>query len=1021
MRLMLFAASFFLAIQRLTAEEWIDVKTPVHKMGPRGSYFGFSLAQHVYHEGSKRPAVVLVGAPIAEDEKQRLYVCPANTRDANDCFSILDASGGGGGFGGSGGSSSGGFGGSGGSSSSNGAQQAGGAGPHDGGSFFGDDDAPAIVRDPGLSDWMGVTVESGGLDSPVLACAHRSLLADGKHAFGSCQVFSADLLTMTKKDLESCSGLSQTSKLTDGFDLCQSGISAHVTTDKDAFIGAPGSIAWRGSVSSSNLTSAFPSGHLLNRTAITSSISSYSYFGYSVTSGTFVVRGDPRRAYFAVGAPRGSEGRGEVRLVRKTSREPWMDILTGTNLTGEHIASYFGSSVAAADVNGDGLDDLIVGSPYFHDHDYKRGGAVYVYLNTNASRPEQAFIDSPTYKRSLYGSSKSKFGFAVESIGDLNHDGADDILVGAPGAQGGKVYLFFGKPGATSAHDIFPTRTGDQIISAKTLNSSFGGTTDADNHHDKKHLLHLGTSISAGMDLNADGSPDVAVASYTTDSILILAAHPILTVVLHQEIPDDLLNPERAKYHLEVGLALETCGVCRDAGIPESLDDFSTEKAISRARLFAGIGYYLADHTYPLSSDEPLILRARLQREQDPAYQAKFRLQSASRIRLIEAMQVIGPHSDDVGGSNSTDTRKLKCASRSSRLDILCELEPVMRQQTTEIEIRLSVDLPATSQHLLNFKGTFSASTASTDAVAEVKNIRAMFKSDVVMESSSDPSTVKLSAFPAVRGDGQYQYFDEAGLSVTHSYLFSNEGPSRIPLAKVKFEWPDAEEMGDDKKDWILYLKSEPRLTTKTARSQLLNAELKDARKIMSIDQFSVGLYCANLLMTMHKKICRGPDENGATSYSCYFCDLVDWPVHLAVSFELDFLLWSESVKPRVLSGDGTKWASDALVEWPVTAFSSKRVLKKQAVTGITADQARETEKVFPLKWIIGGSIVGGLVLLAGIILCLRCCGFFDNKTMRRAPRINPGPGGDGALRSDETDLVAEEGQPLSPSAAATD
>jgi len=50
---------------------------------------------------------------------------------------------------------------------------------------------------------------------------------------------------------------------------------------------------------------------------------------------------------------------------------------------GEFIGSSFGFSVAATDLNNDGLDDLIVGAPqyYQYSNDGKYGGAVYVYIN----------------------------------------------------------------------------------------------------------------------------------------------------------------------------------------------------------------------------------------------------------------------------------------------------------------------------------------------------------------------------------------------------------------------------------------------------------------------------------------------------------------------------------------------------------------------------------------------------------------------------------------------------------------
>jgi hypothetical protein len=121
------------------------------------------------------------------------------------------------------------------------------------------------------------------------------------------------------------------------------------------------------------------------------------------------------------------------------------------SLSGETVASYFGYDVTALDLNGDGLDDLVVGAPFYYKS--AKGGAVYVFLNQND--PEKLFNQEQGSYTELYGQKASRFGTCVTSLGDINNDGITDLAVGAPGTDRGEIHVFFGKKGITDAGQLF--------------------------------------------------------------------------------------------------------------------------------------------------------------------------------------------------------------------------------------------------------------------------------------------------------------------------------------------------------------------------------------------------------------------------------------------------------------------------------------------------------------------------------------------------------------------------------------
>jgi pimeloyl-ACP methyl ester carboxylesterase len=220
------------------------------------------------------------------------------------------------------------------------------------------------------------------------------------------------------------------------------------------------------------------------------------WFGESVGT-TGDVNGDSY-ADVIIGAPLYDSGEpNEGRVYVYYGSPAGLSIATDWTAESNQAGAWFGGSVSTAgDVNGDGYADIIVGASSYDDGQEDEG-AIFVWYGSESGLGNNGTPDNADWSAEI-NQINARLGWSVSTAGDVNGDGYDDVIVGAPFYNHGS------------------TEEGLALVycgSAMGLSTSFDWWAES-NQAD----AYLGSSVGTAGDVDGNGYADVIVGAPSYDN-----------------------------------------------------------------------------------------------------------------------------------------------------------------------------------------------------------------------------------------------------------------------------------------------------------------------------------------------------------------------------------------------------------------------------------------------------------------------------------------------------------------------
>ncbi|KAL7673550.1 hypothetical protein ACOME3_008406 [Neoechinorhynchus agilis] len=720
------------------------------------------------------------------------------------------------------------------------------------------------------------------------------------------------------------------------------------------------------------------------------------YRGYKVVSLELT---DKRLEGTAASVPRLSNYTGAVEIYNTS-----LSLIS--SIRGHQVGSYFGYSLLSVDIDGDSLSDLVIGSPFFTNGEIYDCGRIDVYRqNTNGN-----FMHSTKVIGKV---SRGRFGSHLESIGDVNEDGFQDLAVSQPYGESPSVHIFFGSSGGLvkdtkqiikSDKESFGyslksfQMNNNSILSVSSIKSDVvylyrtksilsieKGVIFTPNHitpwtkmfNITICMRYRGSRLPesvlfqsyALLDANSKLPPRLVFESNERleNLTISLQRSKLSCFTLHAKISTsglvDKLSPVKFVFNYSLSVGYDKNVVLNQSQSNHLELEIPIEKSCGADGVCVpDLSIVMKSNVtrYKYSPRNPLNVSITVRNQGEDAFESKCVIQMPPFIHLTRitfADELVWCEFSNFGENKTL---------------LSCDLgNPMTSNESRLLWIQLQPTVPVETLHFI--ANTSSKNAELTENSMSDNIFKLSVPVDIDMKLNLKGHTEYDQIYSGLNRSHEIQVMDDIGSAVVHVYKATNAGPVTIKKMKMVVRWPSRTADG---LHHLLYLSEPPILSRPQTRA---------TRDFCEVSTVFPTVPAVNPLGIMKK---RSPEEEviiikRRRFHTLIDCQIFDLEPNENVLLNIRSRLWEQTI-PLLLSPVVSIMSECEIRILAAHTFNSttNELVKKAQVETVVYSESRAILTAMPDLWVIIIAVCTGVLFLSLLVLTLWCCGFF-----RRIPR----------------------------------